>query len=297
MRKETLRCEESDLPCFKGVIGSVPDLVRRKFKHASLSVISNGVNMEKPGIDGASDLAERKNRFLLVVDSDANNLLYTSMLLKRFDYQTYTAKTAREALEMARVAVPSLIITALDLQDMDGLELMQHVKKNPSTADVPFIALRKPGEPSGETRSAEVRAVECLDRPVSVELLYRAVQTAVEAKPRSHIRIRTLQPVKVDDVPINDFEGVCTTDLSERGMFLRTKSPAAVNTRLSVQIYLYGQIIVVEAAVIYSDGTGAGPYREPGMGLQFVRIAPKDQELVRQFIKNEVMRGIGPGNA
>lgn len=253
--------------------------------------------MAEQGIDGASDLAERKNRFLLVVDSDANNLLYTSTLLKRFDYHTCTAKTAREALEMARVAVPSLIITALDLKDMHGLELMQHVKNNFSTAGVPFIALRKARVLIGETQNAEVRAVEYLDQPVSAELLYRAVQTAVETKPRSHIRIRTLQPVKVDDMPINDFEGVCTTDLSERGMFLRTKSPAVVNTQLSVQIYLYGQIIVVEAVVIYSDGTGAGPYCEPGMGLQFVRIAPKDQELVRKFIRNEVMRGIGPGNA
>jgi len=253
--------------------------------------------MAEQGRDGVSDLMDRRNRFLLVVDSDSNNLLYTSMLLKRFDYHTYTTRTAREALEMARVAVPSLIITALDLKDMHGLELMQHVKKNPSTADVPFIALRKAGEPIGETQSADVRAAEYLDQPVSAELLYRAVQAAVEAKPRSHIRIRTLQPVKVDDMPINDFEGVCTTELSERGMFLRTKSPAAVNTRLSIQIYLYGQIIVVEAVVIYSDGAGAGPYREPGMGLQFVRIAPKDQELIRQFIRNEVMRGIGPGNA
>jgi CheY-like chemotaxis protein len=253
--------------------------------------------MTESGIDGVSNQADRKNRFLLVVDSDANNLIYTSMLLKRFDYQTCTAKTAREALEMTKVAVPSLIITALDLKDMHGLDLIQHVKNNIPTAEVPFIALRKPGAPMKGQRGAEVPAVECLYQPVSAELLYRAVQAAVETKPRSHIRIRTLQPVKVDDLQFTDLEGVCITELSERGMFLRTKSPAAVNTRLSVQIYLYGQIIGVEAVVIYSDGTGAGPYRYPGMGLQFIRIAPQDQELIRRFIHGEVLRGIGQGNA
>lgn len=253
--------------------------------------------MSEQRTDGASDPLDRKSRFLLVVDSDTNNLFYTSMLLKRFDYQTYTAKTAQEAFEMAKVAVPSLIITALGLKDMHGLELMQHLKENPITADIPLIALRRQSEPIKDVRRARVWAVDCLDQPVSAELLYRVVQTAVETRPRFHIRIRTLQPVKVNGVLLDDFEGVCTTDLSERGMFLRTRSPAPVNTRLSIQIYLYGQIIVVEAAVIYSDGIGIGPYREPGMGLQFVRIAPRDHEFIRRFIRNEVMRDITPGNA
>jgi CheY-like chemotaxis protein len=253
--------------------------------------------MRGPGIDGSLDQADRKNIFLLVVDSDAGNLIYTSMLLKRFEYQTCASKTAREALEMARVAVPSLIITALDLNDMPGLELVQHVRNNAPTAKVPFIVLRKPGQSIQGPLGAGVGTVEYLDQPISAELLYRAVQTAVEAKPRSHIRIRTLQPVKVDDFQLTDFEGVCTTELSERGMFLRTKTPAAVNTRLSIQLYLYGQIIGAEAVVIYTEGTGTGPYREPGMGLQFVRIAPADQELLRQFIRGEVMRGIGQWNA
>jgi hypothetical protein len=30
------------------------------------------------------------------------------------------------------------------------------------------------------------------------------------------------------------------------------------------------------------------------MGLEFVRIAPKDQDLIRQFIRNEVTQDIAP---
>jgi len=247
--------------------------------------------------DTAADLTDRKSHFMLVVDSDARNLFYTSTLLHRFNYQTYTAKTAGEALAVAAVKVPSLVITSLGLSDMSGIELMQQFRKNPRTADVPFIVLTREEDLIEERSCVSAGAADCLSQPVSAELLYRAIQSAVEIKPRMNIRIRTIQPVKVNNMPLDDLEGAYTLDLSERGMFLRTKSPAALNTRLSLHIDLNGQMVPVEAAVLYSDRIGKGPYQEPGMGLGFVRIEPQDQEFIRQFIRNEVMRGITSGNA
>jgi CheY-like chemotaxis protein len=253
--------------------------------------------MTKQGINAASDASDRKLRFLLVVDSDANNLFYTSALLKRFDYRTCTARTARQAIELTSIAAPSLVITALGLKDMDGLELIQRLKENPAFAAVPFIAMGKQGDLRAEMRSFDLGALDCLDQPVSAERLYRAVQAATETRPRTCIRLRTLLPVKENNSPLNDPENACTTDLSERGMFLRAAKPFGVNTRLPLQIYLYGQVVPVEAVVVYSDATGGGPFAGPGMGLEFVQIAPKDRELIRQFVRNEVTRGIGPGNA
>ena len=40
------------------------------------------------------DMANRTKRLLLAVDSDTNNLIYTSTLLKRFDYPTDTARVS-----------------------------------------------------------------------------------------------------------------------------------------------------------------------------------------------------------
>ncbi len=62
--------------------------------------------------DSAADILNAKKRFLLVVDSDAHSLRYISGLLKRFGYETCAAKSAQEAMEMALVAAPALIITA-----------------------------------------------------------------------------------------------------------------------------------------------------------------------------------------
>jgi len=237
---------------------------------------------------------DRNNRFMLVVESDANNMFYTSMLLQRFDFRICMAATAEEALAMTSVAVPSLVITALDLEGMSGLELMQQLALNPRTASVPVIILTKQGDLVGDKRCREAGAADCLDKPVLAEQIFRAVEAAVETTPRSSIRIRTRLPVTVKNMPLIDVEGACVSVLSEYGMFLRTLRPAPPDTRLSLQIGLNDRIITIEAVVRGSYQIGEGPYNEPGMGLQFLWTSPQDQELIRQFIRNEVTRGITP---
>jgi two-component system, OmpR family, alkaline phosphatase synthesis response regulator PhoP len=237
---------------------------------------------------------DRDSRFMLVVESDANSLFYTSMLLQRFDFRICMAASAEEALAMVPVAVPSLIITALDLKGMNGLELMQKLAGNPATASVPVIVLTKQGDLVGDKRCREAGAVDCLDKPVKAEQIFRSVEAAVETTPRSSIRIRTRLPVTVTNMPFVDAEGASVSVLSEHGMFLRTLRPAPPDTRLSLQIGLNDRIIAIEAVVRSSYRIGEGPYSEPGMGLQFVRTSPQDQELIRQFIRNEVTRGIKP---
>lgn len=250
--------------------------------------------MAELGKNAASDQSDKKSRFLLVVDSDANNLYYTSMLLQRFNYQIKAVATAAEALVLAEVAAPSLIITALGLRDMHGLDLIRRLKQDPGIAGVPFIALLRQGNLIQERRCFELGATDCLGQPVSPDLLFRAVQAAVETTPRAYIRIRTQLPVTVNNLQIDRPGGACVSVLSERGMFLRTTSMAAVNTRLSFELALNDVFITAEAVVLYSYPTGGGPYHEPGMGLEFVWIAPRDRELIRQFIRNEVTRGIAP---
>jgi CheY-like chemotaxis protein len=247
--------------------------------------------------DGSKDVfvtPDRKKRYLLIIDSDTQNLFYLSMLLTRFDFKTDIAKTAHEAFVGATTTTPSLIITALELKDMHGLNLITLLRKNPKTTNIPFIALRGKEDALGEQYCFSVGAADCLVKPVSAELLYRAVQRALENRPRATMRIRTIQPVKVDTAPFDSRTGLHTLDLSERGIFLRTVKPAPENALLSLKINLNGMIIAGEARVIYTCPPCKGPYHEPGMGLQFTYLAPNDMELLRNFIKNEVTRGLVP---
>lgn len=245
-------------------------------------------------LEGNSSIErDLKTRFVLVVDSDANSLYYTSMLLQRFHYKTVSAATAREALTIAAVKSPALVVFALSLRDQSGLELVQQFRQRHGAA-TRFIALRKHDDRIGEQDCLDVGVSSCVSRPVSVEDLYRAVQAALEKTPRTNIRIRTLLPVQACKTPHACLDNACTTDLSERGMFVRTEKPAPAQTTFCCSLLLYGQTVEIDAAVLYKKQSSGGPYQEPGMGVAFTRIAQKDQELIRRFIRNEITRGIAP---
>ena len=245
----------------------------------------------------SSEISNPQKRLLMLVDSDADNLFHLSTLLTIFNYRTTTAGTAAEALTLASSAEPSLIITALNLSDVNGLDLMHQLKKDSRTDGIPFITLRRLDDLRGKERSFDLGAADCLDLPVSPEMLYRAVQAATETKPRTCIRIRTIQSVTLDNPAASDVESPYMLDISEGGMFLRTTKPAAVNTRFSVQFVLNGRNISADVAVMYFCQAGRGPWQEPGMGLVFVRISPEDRKQISRFIKEEITRGIKPAES
>ena len=245
--------------------------------------------------DGASGSAsERNSRYLLIVDSDANELYYTAMLLQRFEYNICTAGTADEAIEMVSVALPTLIICELSLTGRNGLELFQQLKENPRSALIPVVIKALDPSPELERRCLQAGAA-LIKRPVQAEDLYRIVQSTIENTPRKNIRIYTRLPVMVNNKPLDcGGEGDCATVLSHHGMYVRTLRPSPVGSKISLQIVVKDRTIALEALVLYCHRFGEGPFKEPGMGLKFISIAPKDQDFIRLFIREEVTKGINP---
>jgi hypothetical protein len=78
-------------------------------------------------------------------------------------------------------------------------------------------------------------------------------------------------------------------------MFLRTVKTAPLNTKLTIRFELNGRAIAAESVVVYLCQAGRGPWQEPGMGLAFVRLAPGDRELIRRFIREQVLSSINAG--
>jgi CheY-like chemotaxis protein len=232
-----------------------------------------------------------RGRYILVVDSKTNDVFYTSMLLQRFDYRTCSASTATHALEMISMALPALVIVDLSLPGMSGIDLLDLLKQDARTADLPFIMLIQEGDLNAERRCRDAGAAFIVEKPVKAEELYRTVQAAIEPVPRANIRIQTKLPVRVNGVSI-DMNGECSAVLSEHGMYVCMEKPYARNELVAIEMFLNERIISITAQVLYSHRFGEGPFKEPGMGLKFVRIAALDREFIRQFINDEVNRGI-----
>ena len=248
--------------------------------------------MTKTSDTTLTNASGRNSRFLLVVDSDANDLIYVSMLLQRFEYKICAAKKGEEAIELTSVSVPALIIADMDLADMSALELIKRLKREQRTANLPIIVKTTEHTQDKDLLCIQAGAVACIRNPVRAEELYRAVQAAIETTPRKSIRIPTHLAVSVNDMQLDIGEGEFASDLSEEGVFIRTLKPYPPSSSVNVQIRIKERFINVEAVVRYSNRFEEGLNKEPGMGLQYTRIALQDQAIIRQFINEEINRGI-----
>ena len=252
------------------------------------------VTSKNPGNTGGSI------RFLMVVDRDAGDLFYTSMLLQRFSYKVCTAMTVDEALAMARIALPALFIVELP-PGISGFDLMRRFRLDPRMAAVPVIVKTMDMSPETEKSCREAGAAFCIRKPVQAEELFHAVQLAIEdrpgenKRPREHIRIYTRLPMTIDNTPLDcGTQGLCAVVMSEAGMYVRTLKILPIHAPITMQIIVKDRTISLEAVVLHSHGFGEGTFGEPGMGIRFIRIAPEDKELLRQFIGEEVTKGLRP---
>ncbi len=233
-----------------------------------------------------------RRRFVLVADSHPANLLYTSTLFKRFEYNVCPARTAREALETASVITPILIVTAQNLDDMPGSELIGKLKQIDSTRAVSIIVLTRKTDRENERACLTAGAVTCLPTFTPVEDLYRVIQMAVEPVPRMNLRINTQLPVILNGNAVDCDKGGCASVLSENGAYVRTYKPYPLKTRFPVQIHLADAPLSVEAEVLYIRKPANEPKAQLGIGLQFVHISPQDQLRIRRFIRDEITKGI-----
>jgi DNA-binding response OmpR family regulator len=243
----------------------------------------------------AKNKSEEMNRFVVVVDGDTNDLVYAAVLLQRFEFQVCTARSAAEALEMTAVMPPVLVVVSQEVRDTSGYDLVLRLRLDPRTSEVPVIVLTNAGDQLMAQRFREAGVAACLDKPVQVETLYTAVQAAV-SKPRKNLRITTVLPVTVNGVLLTSSAGECATVISEHGMYIRTLKPAAKGARVAITILIKNRIVPVETVVLYTYGHLQGLFKEPGMGLEFVRIAPEDRELIRQYIHEEITQGVAPSS-
>ncbi|HTF99541.1 MAG TPA: response regulator [Nitrospirota bacterium] len=236
----------------------------------------------------------RRSRFILVVDNDEKNLAYLSRVLLRFNYQFLSAGSGEEAIELASIIVPCLVIVSWNIPEITGPELIHRLSSNTATNHIPLVGLLTTESAEDKRRCFDCGAIGYLCRPIDAETLYRTIQIAVEKNPRTGMRVRTIQPVRFEHGDTEGLRGAHTLDLSTHGMFLRTTHLPSVHTQIGLQFDLSGRTISTKAVVLYSCTHNEGPYREPGIGLRFLDIEPKDQEHIRQFIRADIMRGAGP---
>lgn len=78
---------------------------------------------------------------VLVVDDLADNLVLISLSLQTSGFRVLTANNAEEAIKIAVLARPDLILMDIAMPEMDGLSAVRRIRTLPELQHVPVVAL------------------------------------------------------------------------------------------------------------------------------------------------------------
>jgi len=249
---------------------------------------------DDPEKEKSTPMPERNKGYALLVDAYIRDLFATGVILQRLDYDVYIVNSGEDALKLIQASRPELVITELSLQQMSGLELLIHLKHTSATKEIPIIIHTAIGD---KTREEHCRASGCsefLRKPADVEVLYSAIQRATENIPREFVRLRTLLPVRVGGHTSNDSANSVEfiSEISQNGFFVRTLNPRPVNSVVPVNLIIKSTPIKLKAQIVRSSYMKPGLFKDPGMGMKFAEISDTDRDLIRSFIKEQIMMDI-----
>lgn len=122
-----------------------------------------------------------KSRILVVDDTPLNIRVLVENL--RDEYAVIAANSGAKALELcAREAKPDLILLDIMMPEMDGYEVIQRLKKFPSTASIPVLFVTALSEDRDEAKGLALGAADYITKPFNPALVRARVKNHLELK-------------------------------------------------------------------------------------------------------------------
>jgi len=111
---------------------------------------------------------------ILLVDDDEQLCASVGKMFERSGYKVTTAHDGREALDVLSDGNVDLVISDLRMPNMDGIELMEEIRRK--KIDTPFIFLTAYGEIESYMDLMNMGAFEYLNKPLDVKEILRTAQ-------------------------------------------------------------------------------------------------------------------------
>ena len=114
---------------------------------------------------------------VLVVEDNEMNMQLVEFLLEEGGYQIVKAASGEEALALARRGAPvDLILMDIHLPGVDGLSVVQELKRDERTRNVPILALTAHAMRGDEERALQAGCDGYLAKPISPKKVVEEVK-------------------------------------------------------------------------------------------------------------------------
>jgi CheY-like chemotaxis protein len=120
---------------------------------------------------------------ILIVDDNATNLKLLRVLLQGEGFQVRTASDAGQALSQLASERPDLVLTDIQLPDMDGLELTRRIKAHPDWAAIPVVAVTAYAMSGDRDKALGAGCDAYVSKPIDTRQLPSLLRQVLAGKP------------------------------------------------------------------------------------------------------------------
>jgi class 3 adenylate cyclase len=119
---------------------------------------------------------------ILIVDDEPFNVDYLEQELDELNYQTVSAINGQDALDKVHAAKPDLILLDIMMPIMDGFTVLERLKADPATRDIPVIVISANNDLQSVVRGIKLGAEDYLPKPFEPTLLQARITASLEKK-------------------------------------------------------------------------------------------------------------------
>ena len=113
---------------------------------------------------------------VLVVDDEIHIVHVVAIKLRNNGYEVISAENGAEGFERAREEKPDIIVTDFQMPVMTGLELVEKIRQNEETKDIPVILLTARSFAISEEQEQDLQISGCISKPFSPRELLENIE-------------------------------------------------------------------------------------------------------------------------
>jgi len=123
-----------------------------------------------------------ENSKIMIIDDQPSNLSVMFQYLNEFNTELMLIQKGQEAIEIADLKKPDIILLDIIMPDMNGFETCRKLKENKNTADIPVIFMSCLTDTDNIVKGFECGGIDYITKPVRREEMIARIST--------HLKIR-----------------------------------------------------------------------------------------------------------
>lgn len=116
---------------------------------------------------------------ILIVENNASHLKLEKLALAEHNFDIHSATNADETMKILKKIHPKLILMAIELPGIDGLELTKKLKADPMYRDITIVAITAYGMEGDKKTMLDAGCDGYIPKPIDVDAFPQTISSYI----------------------------------------------------------------------------------------------------------------------